>query len=59
MSDSPDDQWRRTQHRPTDAAALRAEALRLQALGYRVRDLAEILGMNDASVEALLVDPAE
>lgn len=53
MTDLTEEQ-RRLQHRPSDAASLRAEALRLQAEGMRIRDIAQIIGMNDAAVIALL-----
>jgi len=48
------DEQRRVQHRPTTLAELRAEALRLTALGYRPRDIGVALGINDAAVIALL-----
>ena len=53
-SDALTDQQRRMQHRPVDLPALRAEALRLTALGYRPRDIGAALGMNDSAVIALL-----
>jgi len=53
-SDALTDQQRRLLHKPIALDALRAEAVRLQSEGYRVRDLAQIFGMNDAAVVAFL-----
>jgi DNA-binding NarL/FixJ family response regulator len=43
-----------TEHRPTNREVLLREVLRLRAQGLRVRDVAELLGMNPSAVEALI-----
>jgi DNA-binding NarL/FixJ family response regulator len=43
-----------TEHKPTNREVLLREVLRLRAQGLRVRDVAELLGMNPSAVEALI-----
>ena len=56
MTEVLTDEQRRVEHRPVTQEALRAEALRLTALGYRPRDIGVALGLNDAVVIALITD---
>jgi hypothetical protein len=53
-TDALSDEQRRLEHRPVTREALRAEAVRLTALGFRPRDIGVALGVNDAVVLALL-----
>jgi hypothetical protein len=48
------EEQRRTMHRPITIDQLNAEARRLHAEGLRARDIAQILGLNDAAVISLL-----
>ena len=41
-------------YRPTDTAALRAEALRLQRTGLQLRDIGRCLRLSEHAVRALL-----
>jgi hypothetical protein len=43
-----------TEHKPTNREVLLREVLRLRAQGLRIRDVAELLGMNPSAVEALI-----